>query len=68
MTKRFIFLNKLYIVITYLVFDLTFHCVKSVGMGSYSGPYFPAYALYSDQMRENTDQNNSKYGRFSRSV
>ena len=31
------------------------HCVKSVRIRSYSV-----------QMRENTDQNNSKYGRFSR--
>ena len=36
------------------------HCVKNVGIWSYSG-------LYSVQMRENTDQNNSKYGHFSRS-
>ena len=44
--------------------DLTFHkrnlCVKSVRIRSYSGPY-------SVKMRENTDQNNSKYGHFSRS-
>ena len=36
------------------------HCVKSVRIQSYSGPY-------SVQMRENTDQNNSEYGHFSRS-
>ena len=37
------------------------HCVKSVRMRSYSGPY-------SVRMRENTDQNNSEYGHFSRSA
>ena len=31
------------------------HCVKSVRIWSYSGPYFPAFVL-------NTDQNYSKYG------
>ena len=36
------------------------HCVKSVRIRSYSGPY-------SVKMRENTDQNNSEYGHFSRS-
>ena len=54
------------------------HCVKSVRIRSYSGPYFPAYGqnterygvsqLYLVQMRENADQNNSEYGHFSRSV
>ena len=36
------------------------HCVKSVHIWSYSGPY-------SVRMRENTDQDNSKYGHISRS-
>ena len=36
------------------------HRVKSVRIRSYSGPY-------SVQMRENTDENNSEYGHFSRS-
>ena len=36
------------------------HCVKSVRIRSYSGPYFPAFRL-------NTDQENSKYGHFSQS-
>ena len=35
-------------------------CVKSVRIRSYSGPYFPTFG-------QNTDQNNSEYGRFSRS-
>ena len=39
---------------------LQVHCVKSVRIRSYSGPY-------SVQMRKNTDQNNSEYGHFSRS-
>ena len=34
--------------------------MKSVGIRSYSGPYFPAFGL-------NADQNNSKYGHFLRS-
>ena len=40
---------------------LTLHCVKSVRIRSYSGPY-------SVRMRENTNQNNSEYGHFSGSV
>ena len=39
--------------------DIT-HCVKSVRIGSYSGPYFPAFGL-------NTDQDNSEYRHFLRS-
>ena len=35
------------------------HCVKSVRIRRYSGPY-------SVQMRKDTDQNNSEYGHFSR--
>ena len=37
------------------------HCVKRVRIRSYSGPY-------SVQMPENTDQNNSEYAPFLRSV
>ena len=37
------------------------HCVKRVRIRSYSVPY-------SVRMRENTDQNNSEYGHFSRSA
>ena len=37
------------------------HCVKSVRIRSYSGPY-------SVRMRENADQNNSEYWYFSRSA
>ena len=37
------------------------HCVKSVCIWSYSGPY-------SVQKWENADQNNSEYGYFSRSA
>ena len=40
---------------------LTFYCVKSFHIWSYSRPYFPAFRL-------NTDQNNSKYWDFSRSA
>ena len=37
------------------------HCVQSVRIQSYSG-------LYSVRIPENTDQNNSEYGHFLRSV
>ena len=37
------------------------HCVKSVRIRSISG-------LYSVRMRENTDQDNSDYGHFSRNA
>ena len=43
------------------------HCIKSVRIRSYSGPYFPALrsiSLYSVQMREYADQNNSAYRHF----
>ena len=42
-------------------YTLTLHCVKSVRVQSFSG-------RYSVRMWENTDQKNSKYGHFSRSV
>ena len=46
------------------------HCMKSVCV---FGPYFPSFGLntercYSVRMCENTDQKNSEYGHFSRSV
>ena len=37
------------------------HCVKSVRIRSFSGPYFPSFGL-------NTHQKNSEYGHFSRSA
>ena len=44
------------------------HCVKSVRIRSYSGPHFPAFGLNAPvRMRENANQNNSKYGHFLRS-
>ena len=36
------------------------HCVKSMRIRSFFGPYFPAFGL-------NTDQKNFEYGHFSRS-
>ena len=36
------------------------HCVKSVRIRSFSGPYSPAFGM-------NTNQKNSEYGHFSRS-
>ena len=43
----------------YTLFMVTTHCVKSARIRSYSCPYLV-------RMRENTDQNNSEYGHFSR--
>ena len=58
---------------------LLFHCVKSVRIRSFSGPYCPTFGLntercsvslriQSDRMEENTDQKNSEYGHFLRSI
>ena len=45
-----------------IIFDgSSCHCVKSVRIRSYFGPY-------SVRIRENTDPNNSQYGHVSRSV
>ena len=51
------------------------HCMRSVRIRSFSGPYFAAFGLntesispYSVGMRENADQKNPEYGYFSRSV
>ena len=41
--------------------DNAYHFMKSVRIWSFSGPY-------SVQMRKNTDQKNSEYRQFSRSV
>ena len=40
------------------------HCVKSVGIWSFSGLYFPASVLNTVRMQENTSQRNSEYGHF----
>ena len=55
-----------------------YHCVKRVRIRSYSGSYFSrirteygelrSISTYAIQMRENTNQNNSEYGHFLRSV
>ena len=50
-----------------------YYCVKSVRIWSFSGPYFPAFGLnqgeiHSVRMRENTEQKNSQYAHFSRSL
>ena len=42
-------------------FEIAFHCMKSVCIRSFSGRYFPAFGL-------NTDQKNSEYGDFLHSV
>ena len=50
----------------------SWHCVKSVRIPSFSGPYFLAFGLsispYSVWMWENTDQKNCEYGHILRSV
>ena len=51
---------------------IEFHCVKSVRIRSYSGPYsvrkIRSISPNSVRMLGNTDQNNSEYGHFLRSV
>ena len=50
------------------------HCVKSVQIRCFSGPYFPVFGLnteiylFSVQMWENTDQKNSVFGQFLHNV
>ena len=44
-----------------LVLGSLLHCVKSVRIRSFSGPYFPAFGL-------NTNHKNSEYGHFLRGV
>ena len=52
------------------------HCVESFRIWSFSGPFFPVFglsrvvciSLYSVPIRKNTDQKNSEYGHFLRSV
>ena len=44
-----------------LVLGSLLHCVKSVRIRSFSGPYFPTFGL-------NTDHKNSEYGHFLRGV
>ena len=49
-------------------------CARRDRIRSYSAPHFLAFEIirrissYSVRMRENADQNNSEYGRFSRKV
>ena len=59
---------SLWFLIVMKQFNSALHCVKSVHIRSYSGPYFPAFEMNSAKMRENVDQNNPKYGHFSLSV
>ena len=51
----------LYALLRWRLLDLeaVIHCVKSIRIRSYSGPFFPTFGL-------NTDQNNSEYGLFLR--
>ena len=55
-----------------------FHCVKSIGIRRFSGPYFPAFGLNTERSEvspriqskcgKKTDLKNTEYGHFSRSV
>ena len=47
-----------------------YRCLKSVRIRSYSGPCFPAFGLNAERygVMRDTDQNNSEYAHFSRSV
>ena len=65
---------KIFLLEQLTVFGHYLHYVKSVTLRKKC--YFPAFGLnteglnispYSVRMRENTDQNNSEYGQFSRS-
>ena len=57
---------------------LDLHCVKSVRIRRFFGPYFPEFELntesllckypYSVRMRENVGQKNFEYGHFSHSA
>ena len=46
---------------------MNIHCVKSIHIQSFSGPFFLTFGLNADRMQENTDQKTSQYGHFSRS-
>ena len=53
------------------LYTTKYHCVKSVCIQSYSGPYFLVFGLTTERYSvysENTDQNNSEYGYFLRSI
>ena len=67
--------SETFLVRVYLYLDLKYTAEKNVRIRGYSGLHFPALELnmkrqsispYSIRMRENTDQNNSDYGHFSR--
>ena len=47
---------------------LILHCVASVRIRSHYGRYFPAFGLNTERYGENTDQNNSEYRYFLRSI
>ena len=38
------------------------HCVKSVQIRSFSGPYFPAFGMNTEKYSEILSQNAGKYG------
>ena len=63
-------IRKRFLQIRFTNYSMT-HSLKSVRIRSYSGPYFPALRLDTERcgvslriQSENTDQNNSEYGRF----
>ena len=54
----------------WILLSIVSHCVGSVRIRSFSGPFFPAFGLNTNriQMRENTVKKNSEFGHFSHSV
>ena len=61
-SEKLTFLTLTYANVRMLIKELEMsHCVKSFRVRSFSGLYFPAFGL-------NTDQKNSEYGHFLRSV
>ena len=46
----------------------TYHCVKSIRIRSYLAPNFPAFGLNTERYAPYSDQNNSEYRHFLRSV
>ena len=77
-TRKWLLTAVMFVVAKYLFLTekKTNHSVKSVRIQSYSGPYFPAFGLNTERYGvslcipsehgKNADQNNSKYGPFSR--
>ena len=76
--KEIVFQGSQELILLKMMLKGLFHCVKGVLIRSFSGLYFLAFGLntercgvslsYSVQIWKNTDQKNSEYGHFPRSV